>query len=67
MYNFCFQDFRSDRILDYAKKAQQGQIQLAGGALYGSGAKNPTLGGGCLIHIRYLKLKRNQLQKCKIK
>ena len=45
MYNFCFQDFRSDRILDYAKKAQQGQIQLAGGALYGSGAKKPTVRG----------------------
>jgi len=45
MHHFCFQDFRSDRILDHAKKAQQGQIQITGGALYGSGAKNPTVRG----------------------
>ena len=34
MHHLSFQDFRSDRILDHDKKAQQGQIQLAGGWLW---------------------------------
>ena len=45
MNHYCFQDFRSDRILNYDKKAKQGQIQLAGRALCGSGAKKPTVRG----------------------
>ena len=45
IYHYRFQDFRSVRILDHDKKVLLGQIQFAGGAMYGSGAKKPTVMG----------------------